>query len=77
MGGGGPPRAGSSGAGGPAPPDTAALHAADSLHVLPTDPLAATEEILRRREEAGFTYVVIGSNNAETLAPAVAELAGR
>lgn len=61
----------------PSDTDTAALRAADSLHVLPTDPSAATEEILRRREEAGFSYLVIGSNNAETLAPVVAELAGR
>lgn len=61
-----------------APPDTdtAALHAADSLLVLPTDPAAATEEILRRREEAGFTYIVIGANAVDTLAPVVANLTG-
>ncbi|KAA9157808.1 LLM class flavin-dependent oxidoreductase [Amycolatopsis acidicola] len=61
-----------------APPDTdpAALRAADSLLVLPSDPKAATEEILRRREEGGFSYVVVGSNAAGTLAPVVAELAG-
>ena len=62
-----------------ASPDTdpAALRAADSLAVLPSDPAAATEEILRRREENGFTYVVSGANAADTLAPVVAELAGR
>ena len=61
-----------------APPDTdtAALHAADSLLVLPTDPAAAIEELLRRREESGFSYVVIGANAAVMLAPVVAELAG-
>jgi len=61
-----------------APPDTdtAALHAADSLLVLPSDPKAATEEILRRREEGGFSYIVIGANAADTLAPVVAELTG-
>jgi alkanesulfonate monooxygenase SsuD/methylene tetrahydromethanopterin reductase-like flavin-dependent oxidoreductase (luciferase family) len=62
-----------------APPDTdpAALRAADSLLVLPTDPAAAVEELLRRREEAGFSYIVVGANAAETLAPVVAELTGR
>jgi len=61
-----------------APPDTdpAALRAADSLLVLPSDPTAATEEILRRREESGFTYFVIGANAADALAPVVAELTG-
>jgi alkanesulfonate monooxygenase SsuD/methylene tetrahydromethanopterin reductase-like flavin-dependent oxidoreductase (luciferase family) len=61
-----------------APPDTdtAALRAADSLLVLPSDPTAAKEEILRRREESGFTYVVVGANAADTLAPVVAELTG-
>ena len=59
-------------------PDTnpAALRAADSLMALPSDPAAATEEILRRREESGFTYFVIGANAAEALAPVVAQLTG-
>jgi alkanesulfonate monooxygenase SsuD/methylene tetrahydromethanopterin reductase-like flavin-dependent oxidoreductase (luciferase family) len=62
-----------------APPttDTAALHAADSLMALPSDPAAAIEEILRRREEGGFTYFIVGANAADALAPVVAELAGR
>jgi alkanesulfonate monooxygenase SsuD/methylene tetrahydromethanopterin reductase-like flavin-dependent oxidoreductase (luciferase family) len=61
-----------------APPDTdpAALRAADSLLVLPSDPPAATEEILRRREEGGFSYIVVGANAADALAPVVAELTG-
>jgi hypothetical protein len=60
------------------PPDTdpAALRAADSLLVLPSDPTAAIEEILRRREESGFTYFVVGANAADALAPVVAELTG-
>ncbi|MEU8222359.1 LLM class flavin-dependent oxidoreductase [Kribbella sp. NPDC048915] len=57
--------------------DTAALHAADSLVVLPSDAAAAADEIERRREEIGFSYFVIGADFAETLAPAVAKLAGR
>jgi alkanesulfonate monooxygenase SsuD/methylene tetrahydromethanopterin reductase-like flavin-dependent oxidoreductase (luciferase family) len=61
-----------------APPDTdpAALHAADSLLVLPSDPAAAIEEVLRRREEGGFSYFVVGANAADALAPVVAELTG-
>ena len=61
-----------------APPDTdpAALRAADSLAILPDDPVAVGEEIQRRREEIGFTYFVLGADSADTLAPVVAELAG-
>jgi alkanesulfonate monooxygenase SsuD/methylene tetrahydromethanopterin reductase-like flavin-dependent oxidoreductase (luciferase family) len=62
-----------------ASPDTdpAALRAADSLAYLPDDPAAAVEEIQRRREEIGFSYFVFGADFADTLAPVVAELAGR
>jgi len=56
--------------------DPAALRAADSLLVLPSDPTAATEEILRRREEGGFSYIVVGANAADALASIVAELTG-
>ena len=61
-----------------APPnlDTAALRAADSLVILPSDPSAAAEEIQRRRDEIGFSYFVIGADFADTLAPVVAKLAG-
>jgi alkanesulfonate monooxygenase SsuD/methylene tetrahydromethanopterin reductase-like flavin-dependent oxidoreductase (luciferase family) len=61
-----------------AAPDTdpAALRAADSLLALPSDPTAAIEEVLRRREESGFSYVVIGANAADAFAPVVAELSG-
>ena len=62
-----------------APPDLdiAALRAANSLAVLPSDPAAAAEEIHRRREEIGFSYFIFGSDIAEAFAPVVAELAGR
>lgn len=62
-----------------APPDTdpGALRAADSLAILPDDPAAAAEEIQRRREEIGFSYVVVGAVFADALAPVVAKLAGR
>ncbi|MEV6098446.1 hypothetical protein [Nocardia sp. NPDC051981] len=62
-----------------APPDTdtAALHAADAMTVLPDDPAAAAEEIQRRREEIGFSYFVFGADVADRFAPVIAELAGR
>lgn len=62
-----------------APDDTdpAALRAAYSLAVLPTDPRAAIEELLRRREEGGFSYFVVGANAVDVLAPVAAELIGR
>jgi alkanesulfonate monooxygenase SsuD/methylene tetrahydromethanopterin reductase-like flavin-dependent oxidoreductase (luciferase family) len=61
-----------------ASPDTdpAKLRAADSLAILPANPTAAIEEIQRCREEIGASYVVIGSNSADALAPVVARLAG-
>jgi probable F420-dependent oxidoreductase len=40
-----------------------------------TDALA--EELLRRREELGFSYVIIGGDDVEAFAPVVAALAGR
>jgi alkanesulfonate monooxygenase SsuD/methylene tetrahydromethanopterin reductase-like flavin-dependent oxidoreductase (luciferase family) len=57
--------------------DTAAIRAADSMSFLPADPAAAAEEIQRRREEIGFSYFVFGADVARTLAPVVADLAGR
>ena len=62
-----------------APPDTdpAALRESDSLAILPSDPRAAVEEIQRRRDESGFSYVVVGAGAADILAPVVAELTGR
>jgi hypothetical protein len=56
--------------------DPAALRAADALETLPEDP-AAVEEIQRRREEIGFSYLVFGARHAEVLAPVVAQLTGR
>jgi alkanesulfonate monooxygenase SsuD/methylene tetrahydromethanopterin reductase-like flavin-dependent oxidoreductase (luciferase family) len=57
--------------------DAAAIRAADSLAFLPSDPAAAAEEILRRREEIDFSYFVFGADVADVLAPIVADLAGR
>src|SRR5687767_94319 len=52
-----------------APPDTdaAALRAADSLEILPDDPVAAAEELERRREETGLSYFVFGADVADPL----------
>jgi alkanesulfonate monooxygenase SsuD/methylene tetrahydromethanopterin reductase-like flavin-dependent oxidoreductase (luciferase family) len=57
--------------------DPAALREADSLAILPEDPAAATEEILRRHEEVGYSYFVFGADFAEVMSPVVAALAGR
>jgi alkanesulfonate monooxygenase SsuD/methylene tetrahydromethanopterin reductase-like flavin-dependent oxidoreductase (luciferase family) len=57
--------------------DPVALRGIESLAILPADPVAATEEIHRRREEIGFSYFVVGAGSAETLAPVVAALAGQ
>jgi probable F420-dependent oxidoreductase len=35
------------------------------------------EDLLERRERWGFSYVIVGGNDVEPLAPVVAELAGR
>jgi hypothetical protein len=40
-------------------------------------PAAAAEEIQRRREEIGFSYVIVGADVADTFAPVVATLAGQ
>lgn len=62
---------------GPPDMDTAALRAANSLATLPADPVAAAEEIQRRREEIGYSYFVFGADFADLLAPVVAQLTGR
>jgi hypothetical protein len=46
-----------------------------ALAILPDDPAAAAEEIQRRPEEIGFSFV-FGADSADTLAPVVAKLAG-
>lgn len=61
----------------PADTDTTALREADSLAYLPPDPAAAADELRRRREETGVSYVAFGANAADTFAPLVAELAGQ
>jgi alkanesulfonate monooxygenase SsuD/methylene tetrahydromethanopterin reductase-like flavin-dependent oxidoreductase (luciferase family) len=57
--------------------DPDAVRAADSLVTLPDDPAAAAEEIWRRRDEIGFSYLVVGADFTDTFAPVVAQLAGR
>lgn len=61
-----------------AAPDTdpAVLREADALAFLPDDPAAAVDELQRRREEIGASYIVFGAGFAETMAPVVARLAG-
>ncbi|MVU77874.1 LLM class flavin-dependent oxidoreductase [Nocardia sp. ET3-3] len=57
--------------------DTAALHAADAMTVLPDDPAAAIDEIQRRRDEMGFSYFIFGADFADRFAPVVEALTGR
>jgi alkanesulfonate monooxygenase SsuD/methylene tetrahydromethanopterin reductase-like flavin-dependent oxidoreductase (luciferase family) len=57
--------------------DPAALRESDSLAYLPDDPAAAIDLLQSRREELGASYVVIGADFAQTMAPIVAALAGR
>jgi probable F420-dependent oxidoreductase len=35
------------------------------------------DELVRRREELGFSYIIVGGDDVEAFAPVVAELAGR
>jgi alkanesulfonate monooxygenase SsuD/methylene tetrahydromethanopterin reductase-like flavin-dependent oxidoreductase (luciferase family) len=56
--------------------DASALRATDSLFILPEDPSAVVDELLRRHEEIGFSYFVFGADFAELLAPAIARLSG-
>jgi alkanesulfonate monooxygenase SsuD/methylene tetrahydromethanopterin reductase-like flavin-dependent oxidoreductase (luciferase family) len=55
----------------------AEFRAARSLAYLPADPAAAADELLQRREECGFSYIVFGSNCADAMAPVVAQLSGQ
>jgi alkanesulfonate monooxygenase SsuD/methylene tetrahydromethanopterin reductase-like flavin-dependent oxidoreductase (luciferase family) len=57
--------------------DWATLVAHRSLSVLPGDPTAMADELRRRREEFGFSYVLITDGYAEQLAPVVATLSGQ
>jgi alkanesulfonate monooxygenase SsuD/methylene tetrahydromethanopterin reductase-like flavin-dependent oxidoreductase (luciferase family) len=54
----------------------ATLVAHRSLSLLPGDAVAMTDELQRRRDEFGFSYVLITAEFAEQLAPVVAALAG-
>jgi alkanesulfonate monooxygenase SsuD/methylene tetrahydromethanopterin reductase-like flavin-dependent oxidoreductase (luciferase family) len=61
---------------GPPGIDPEALRAMDSLFSLPDDPAAVIDELLRRREEIGFSYFVFGAGFAERFAPVLARLSG-
>jgi probable F420-dependent oxidoreductase len=38
---------------------------------------AMADELLRRREELGFSYIIVGGDDVDAFAPVVAQLAGR
>jgi probable F420-dependent oxidoreductase len=48
----------------------------ESPFVLIGTPAQIVEDLLRRRERWGFSYVVVGADDVEPFAPVVAELAG-
>ena len=48
----------------------------ESPFVLIGTPAQIVEDLLRRRERWGFSYVIVGADDVEPFAPVVAELAG-
>ena len=57
--------------------DPAALRASDSLSLVPGDPAALVDELQRRREQIGTSYVAVNAQFMEALAVAVEALTGR
>lgn len=50
---------------------------AESPFALIGTPSEIVDDLLRRRQRWGFSYVIVGAEDVETFAPVVAELAGR
>jgi probable F420-dependent oxidoreductase len=50
---------------------------AESPFTLVGSTATMVDELLRRREELGFSYIIVGGDDVEAFAPVVAELAGR
>ena len=50
---------------------------AESPFALVGTPTQMIDDLLRRRERWGFSYVIVGAADVESFAPVVAELAGR
>ncbi len=48
----------------------------ESPFALVGTPAEMIDDLLRRRERWGFTYVIVGAEDVESFAPVVAELAG-
>lgn len=57
--------------------DRETLIESDSLAILPGDATAMADELLRRRDAFGTTYVTVNSIFMDTLAPVVERLAGK
>jgi alkanesulfonate monooxygenase SsuD/methylene tetrahydromethanopterin reductase-like flavin-dependent oxidoreductase (luciferase family) len=57
--------------------DLAGLRAADSLALLQGTPVDMADELLRRRDDLGTSYVTVNAEYVEQFAPVVAILAGR
>jgi len=50
---------------------------AESPFALIGTPAELVDDLLRRRERWGISYVIVGADDIESFAPVVAELAGR
>jgi alkanesulfonate monooxygenase SsuD/methylene tetrahydromethanopterin reductase-like flavin-dependent oxidoreductase (luciferase family) len=57
--------------------DPAALQASDSLSLMPGDTSAVIDELQRRRDQIGTSYIAVNVDFIEALAPAVEALTGR
>jgi hypothetical protein len=57
--------------------DASTLIANDSLAMLRGSPAAMADELRRRRDELGISYVIVNALFMDQIAPVVAELAGR
>ena len=57
--------------------DARAMIESDSLAMLRGSPAAMADELRRRRDELGISYVIVNAPFMDQIAPVVAELAGR
>jgi alkanesulfonate monooxygenase SsuD/methylene tetrahydromethanopterin reductase-like flavin-dependent oxidoreductase (luciferase family) len=56
--------------------DLPTLRAHDSLAILPADTTAVADELQRRRDRYGLSYITVGADYADALAPVVEHLTG-
>lgn len=56
--------------------DLTELQVRESLAILPGDPAEAADELRRRRDRLGISYITVSADAADALAPVVERLAG-